>query len=508
MSSRLKAAFLVGSMACAVIVAGLMWTASAGASAGRRSAHWSTTGTAGTHGGWASGGSGLATGDPRHVRRPSVPPTCRRVFAQLSTSDGTFSAQDENAPPDTQRIQSDLDACAGTGRAVELAPGWGHDDALLSGPLTVREGEVLLVDGGTTLYASLNPSAYQIPGSTTCGTISGDGNGCVPFIDLAGSHSGVMGTRGFGGRMGVIDGRGQMNMLGSTLSWWGLAEDAKSGGNQNNPKLIQSDGANDLTISDVELANSPMYHVLIQNGRGLTVWGIVVDTPAAGARNTDGVDPLSESDVTIAHNFLQDGDDCIAIKSNPGLASDNITVEDNHCYGTHGISIGSQTGGGVANILVHDDTISGTDSLGNVSTSNNGIRIKSDALAGGVTQRVTYHNICLTGVQNPLYFNPFYAAGGTTIPTFSDIVLNGVVAVDSPAGTTSLFQGYDANHLLGLDLENIHLDNPAQTASNARIGLYNSNVVPSGPNVVVTPIHAWGSIPSCRFPAFTYPPIQ
>ena len=494
MSSRLKATLVAGSMVCALSAAGLVWTAAAGAWGGRP--------------GYSSGATRLATGDPRPVRPPRVPPTCRRVFAGLSTTDGTFSAQDESNPPDTQRIQEALDACAGTGRAVELAPGWGGNDAFLSGPLAVREGEVLLVDGGTTLYASLNPSAYQIPGSTTCGTISGDGNGCVPFIDLAGSRSGVMGTRGRAGQMGVIDGRGEMNMLGSSLSWWGLAEEAKSGGNQNNPKLIQSDGANDLTISDVELANSPMYHVLIQDGRGLTVWGIVVDTPAAGARNTDGVDPLSESDVTIAHNFLQDGDDCIAIKSNPGLASDNITVEDNHCYGTHGISIGSQTGGGVANILVRDDTISGTDSLGNVSTSNNGIRIKSDALAGGVTQQVTYHDICMTGIENPLYFNPFYAAGGTTIPTFTDIVLNGVVAVDSPANASSLFQGYDANHPLNLDLENVSLDNTAETSSNARIGLYNSNVVPSGPNVVVTPIHASGRIPSCAFPAFSYPPVQ
>lgn len=505
MSTRLLATLVAGSMACALTGAELMWSARAGASPGRHLAKQTiavTEAAAPTQ-----TGGGLATGDPRHVRRPLVPPPCRFVSAGLSTGTGTFSAQDENNPPDTQRIQAALDACAGTGRAVELVSSWGQD-AFLSGPLTVRGREVLVVAGGTTLYASLNPAAYQIPGSTACGTISGDGNGCVPFIDLAGSHSGVMGTRGPRGEMGVIDGRGQMTMLGSTLSWWGLAEEAKSGGNQNNPKLIQSDGADDLTISDVELANSPMYHVLIQNGRGLTVWGIVVDTPAAGARNTDGVDPLSESDVTIAHNFLQDGDDCIAIKSNPGLASDNITVEDNHCYGTHGISIGSQTGGGVANILVRDDSLSGTDSLGNVSTSNNGIRIKSDALAGGVTQQVTYHNICMTGVQNPLYFNPFYAAGGTTIPTFTDIVLNGIVAVDSPADTTSLFQGYDANHVLGLDLENVQLDNTTQTAANARIGLYNSNVVPSGPNVIVTPIQAPGRIPTCRFPAFDYPPVQ
>jgi len=516
MSSRLLATLVAGSIACALIGAGVTWTAGAAASVSRRSAHSnvprrsahsSTSAARWGQPGWTSG-SRLASGDPRHVWRPWVPPTCRRVFAGLTTSDGTFSAQYESAPPDTQRIQDALDACAGTGRAVELSPGWDGDDAFLSAPLTVHEGEVLLVDGGSTLYASRNPSDYQIPGATTCGTISGDGNGCVPFIDLVGSHSGVMGTPGWDGRLGVIDGRGQMTMLGSTLSWWGLAEEAKSGGNQNNPKLIESDGADDLTISGVELTNSPMYHVLIQNGRGLTVWGIVVDTPAAGARNTDGVDPLSESDVTIAHNFLQDGDDCIAIKSNPGVPSDNITVEDNHCYGTHGISIGSQTGGGVANILVHDDTVSGTDSLGNVSTSNNGIRIKSDALAGGVTQQVTYHNICLTGVENPLYFNPFYAPGGSTIPTFTDIVLNGVVAVNSPKKTSSLFQGYDANHLLNLDLENIDLDNTTQSASNARIGLYNSNVVPSGPNVVVTPIRAWGSVPSCQFPAFTYPPVQ
>jgi len=320
MSSRLLATLVAGSTACALAGVGLTWSASAGASAGRRLAD-STTAVLGAAGPTQAPGSGLATRDLRHVRRPWVPPTCRRLFAGLATSTGSFSAQDESAPPDTQRIQAALDACACTGRAVELASRAG-EDAFLSAPLTVREGEVLLVDGGTTLYASRNPSDYQLPGSTTCGTISGDGNGCRPFIDLAGSHSGVMGTPGPGGRLGVIDGRGQMTMLGSTLSWWALAEEAKSGGNENNPKLIESDGANDLTIYHVELANSPMYHLLITDGHGLTVWGTVVDPPAAGARNTDGIDPLSESDVTIADDFVQDGDDCIAdqVQSGPCLA--------------------------------------------------------------------------------------------------------------------------------------------------------------------------------------------
>ncbi len=522
MLRRLLATLMAGSIACALTAAGPSWSASAATRALRPSdagharlatadprhvpatadpRHVLATGDPRHVPATADPRHVLATGDPRHVHRPSVPRTCRRVSAARSTTDGTFSAQDESAPPDTQRIQSALDACAGTGRAVELAPRAGQN-AFLSAPLAVRQGEVLLIDGGATLYASRNPSDYQIPGATTCGTISGDGNGCVPFIDLTGSHSGVMGTRDRYGHIGVVDGRGQMTMLGSTLSWWQLAEDAKSGGNQNNPKLIESDGADELTIYDVELANSPMYHLLITHGQALTVWGTVVDTPAVGARNTDGIDPLSERDVTIAHNFVQDGDDCIAIKSDPGVASRDITVEDDHCYGTHGISIGSQTAGGIDNILVRDDTVSGIDSLGNTSTSNNGIRIKSDALVGGVTQRVSYEGVCLTGVKYPLYFNPYYAPGGSDIPTFTDIVLDGVVAVNSPAKTTSLFQGYDAEHLLDLDLENVSVDDPAETASNARIGLYNSNVVPSGPNVTVTPIRAWGRIPTCRFPAF------
>jgi hypothetical protein len=44
----------------------------------------------------------------------------------------------------------------------------------------------------------------------------------------------------------------------------------------------------------------------------------------ATARNTDGVDPVSESDVTIKDDMIQNGDDCVAVKSNAALASRNI----------------------------------------------------------------------------------------------------------------------------------------------------------------------------------------
>ncbi|WP_201766276.1 hypothetical protein [Leifsonia xyli] len=60
--------------------------------------------------------------------------------------------------------------------AVRLSP-TPDAAAFLSGPLTVREGEVLLVDAGVVLYASRNPADYQVDDHPACGTISKKGVG-------------------------------------------------------------------------------------------------------------------------------------------------------------------------------------------------------------------------------------------------------------------------------------------------------------------------------------------
>jgi polygalacturonase len=151
-----------------------------------------------------------------------------------------------------------------------LAAG-GTDNSFLSGPLTIRRREVLLIDNGVTLYASLNPADYQIPSqypANTCGTVSANGGGCYPFITFGGSGSGLMGTRGPDGSIGAVDGRGEDTLVGGTQSWWEVAAAAASGGNQNNPVLVYSGGSDNLAIHQVELKNSPMYHVEIAGGRG------------------------------------------------------------------------------------------------------------------------------------------------------------------------------------------------------------------------------------------------
>jgi polygalacturonase len=459
--------------------------------------------------------SSAVRGDP--PREPGVRNENQALVAARLTS-----------PPDTSRIQAALNRCAFSGRAVVLAAG-GAGNSFLSGPLTIRSHEVLEVQDGATLYASLNPADYQIPSQSpanTCGTVSAAGGGCYPFITVGGSGSGLMGTRGADGSLGAVDGRGNGTLVGSTQTWWDVAAAAASGGNQNNPILVQGSGADDITIYQIELENSPMYHVEIQNGYGLTVWGVQIDSPAT-ARNTDGVDPVSESDVTIRDDMIQNGDDCVAVKANAGRASRNITVNDVHCYGSHGLSVGSQTAGGVYNVLFENSTLDGFDSLGNLSASDTGIQIKTDANSGGLTRQVTYRDICMTDIKHLLIFNPHYSSGGTSVPTQSDIVVNGVVSTASESGAYSIFEGYDAANPLQIDLENIDLDNVTQDGNHGNegptegesptqyvdAGTDNTNIVPAGPlgnaadDVTVTQAQGAGAIPACTFPAYGPPAV-
>jgi polygalacturonase len=447
------------------------------------------------------GAVSAATGDNRAVSQPSIPATCATVVSTLSSPvSRLFANSQEGAPPDTTRIQTALARCAGTGKTVELKAS-GSNMAFLSGPLTVGSGETLLVDTGVTLFAAVNAARYQVAGEPTCGTVAASGGGCVPFLTVSGANAAVMGTQSGSGSQGKIDGRGDLKLYGGTETWWQLATDARNnGGIQNNPWLLGASG-NNFVLYDIDLLNSPIFHVVLQNASGFTVWGVRIKTPAS-ARNTDGIDPVGATNVTITHSYIQAGDDGIAVKAG-SWASKNITISDNHFYGTHGISIGSETNAGVSNVLVRDNTIQGSDSAGIVSSSDNGLRIKSDSSRGGKVSQVTYTGTCMSGVAYPLVFDPHYSSStGSLIPYFTDILVNGAKAISSASGAQPVLNGYSSSYPLGLTLENISFDATRTMAQYANIGVYNSNITASGTGVTVGGVSGGGSVPNCGFPSY------
>jgi len=424
-------------------------------------------------------------GDTRLIRRPSIPATCRTVTAQLpAPANRMFSDALESDAPDTARIQAALTACAGSGKAVVLDAS-GPDTAFLSAPLTVGGFETLVIGSGVTLYASRKAADYQAASGATCGTISATtSSGCTAFISVNGVNAGIE-AAGWDGRQGTIDGRGDLPILGTSASWWQNAVTAKAeGSKQVNPRLIQATNANNLTIYNLTLENSPKEHLYYKTGGGLLIWGLTIRT-SDQSLNTDGFDFDSSAYGTIVDSDITDGDDCVAMQANDATDA-HITVSGNQCYGTHGISIGSETTSGLESILVERNLIDGKDSTGQESTIAAGIRIKSYAGVGGKVTDVYYVGTRMLNLLNPIDIDPFYATPtGTSAPNFANITIDGATESRSVPGAVSVLEGYSAAFPLGLTLRDVRFDTTATKAQDANITETGSNLVISGPGVTV-----------------------
>jgi polygalacturonase len=385
--------------------------------------------------------------DTRNVTEPVIPPSCFVLSAKLSAVNGKTLVDSDEDKLDTNRIQKAIDGCP-KGFTVELKADGAHD-AFLSGPLDLRAGVTLRVDAKTTLFGSRDARVYEVsPGS--CGVVSQKGGGCRALIN----GSNVAGAAVMGD--GTIDGRGWAKLIGKTVSWWDLAEQARAAGNQNCPRLMVLSRCDNFTLYRITLKNSGNFHVAYSGGNGFTVWGVVIDTPGKGARNTDGIDPGGSTNVTITHCYISTGDDNVAIKA--GAHCSHMTIAHNHFYAGHGMSIGSETNGGADSIRVTDLSIDGAD---------NGLRIKSNSSKGGLVQDVVYSDVCIRNTRNPILMDSDYehfGKGGGRLPMFTGIELHDVWV---EGGGTVTLQGFDEKHRLGMTFDNVHLAGTTIVAEHA-----------------------------------------
>jgi polygalacturonase len=430
--------------------------------------------TSGPNDGGDNGDAGeVPDGEPR------FPPTCNTLVAQLAVVDGEPSSETEL---DTTRIQSALDGCV-AGKSVELAAS-STSNAFLTGPITIPNGVTLVVDAGVTLFASRNPADYQIGviSSTqeACGTLGSIGNGCRPLISSTSTTgAGVMGY-------GVIDGRGPDDLIvGGVVqsdSWYSnTVKTAETSPNkkQSNPKLISTSQANDFTLYKITLKNSPFWTVLWAGRKGapvtsgLTVWGIKIISPH-NIDNTDGIDPSNNvSNVNITNSFISNGDDMVALSSyGDGEPVSHVVISHMHTYSGFGVSIGAETFGGISDVLV--DTLDQNGYYPDVPNGLAGIQIKSSADTGGLVNNITYQNICQQNESFAVRIAPVprrkqSVPNTNSIPTYTNLVIRNMTVLASPDGSSGRFnfQGYDANHVTTLTLDNLNvLGTPSFTSEN------------------------------------------
>jgi len=400
----------------------------------------------------------------------------------------------------------------------------------------IVDSTILWIDAGTTLYASRDPNQFQKDGN--CGfTGISDSGACLPLLSVTGAGAGVVGD-------GVIDGQGGEPLVGQDYSWWDLANALRStNGSGPNPALIEVKTATNFVLYRITLHNSPKAHVKISAnppsgtcdtpGAGFTVWGVTILTPSKRrnsrgypltpyyARNTDGYDPgefASTNCGLFACNTISTGDDQIAIKGGHGVQ--NLVIAHNHFGTGHGMSIGSETNGGVSNVSVYDLTIDASSRWSGAPASDtgdfNGIRVKSDESRGGLVKNISFKDVCTRDVINAIVvdssYNPLFA--GTLFPQFQSIAIHNFHGVTCKGLLPSVvdLQGFSAQYPAGpIVLDNVVVEgitalDVAAQFSNVTLGPGAVNFVPFGTNVTVSD-HVVGSTTpiACAFPPLPVP---
>jgi polygalacturonase len=317
-----------------------------------------------------------------------------------------FGAKGDGKTLDTDAIQKALDECGKAGGGVvQLTRG-----TYLSKPISLRSKTTLQLDEGAKLQATGEQAAFLKSGTNWLAATAG--SDFIPFIK--GSKLTDVTITG----KGIIDGAGE--------NWWPAAEEArrkKSGYTLPRPNLIVLTNCKNFRLEKITLQNSPKFHFVPTDCDDVVVEGVTVKAPP-GAANTDAIDPSRCRNVLITKCDIDVGDDNIAIKSGKKVegrefACENITVTDCIFRHGHGMSIGSETAGGVRNVTVKNCTFEGTE---------NGLRIKSQRGKGGVVENISYSNITMKNVDPAITLTCFYMYSSAGDPTQPSAVKDGAPA--------------------------------------------------------------------------------
>jgi polygalacturonase len=308
-----------------------------------------------------------------------------------------FGATGDGSTLDTKAVQKALDACGQAGGGTVRFPAGTY----LSQPLTLRAKTTVLLEAGATLLATTNQTDFmKIPGDWLKAGSSGDFNPLIGGKKLADITLTGPGT---------IDGNG--------AAWWGEAEKArqvKAGYTLPRPNLIVLDRCRNVRLENITLQNSPKFHFVPSDCEDVVVSNVTILAPAHAA-NTDAIDPSGRR-MLITKCRIDVGDDDVAIKAGKKVPehdfqSEDITITDCTILHGHGISIGSETLGGVRNVTVRNCTFENTE---------NGLRIKSQRGKGGVVENIQYRDITMKNVIPAITLTCYYmnnSAGDTTRPS-------------------------------------------------------------------------------------------
>jgi polygalacturonase len=179
------------------------------------------------------------------------------------------------------------------------------------------------------------------------------------------------------------------------------------------PSFIRFMNAKNILVEGLRFIGSPMWTVHLLYTENATVRNVIIETHPGV--HTDGIVVDSSRFVRISDSYIDTGDDGIVIKSGKDAdgrrvhrPTEDVVITNCTVHHAHGaLTIGSETSGGVRNIVASNITAVDTE---------NGIRIKSRRGRGGVIEDLRFDNWTMRNVGEGIVITSYYRMEGEAPP--------------------------------------------------------------------------------------------
>ena len=299
-------------------------------------------------------------------------------------SANSFGAVADSTVLSTDAIQKAIDSCAlSGGGTVTLQPGY-----YLTGALFVKSGVNLQISKGVTLIACSDIHCYPEFRSRIAGI---EMVWPAAVINIIGEEKASVSGEG------TLDCRGKIYWD----KYWAMRKEYEAKGLRwivdydcKRVRGILVENSSDVTLSNFTLMRTGFWGCQILYSDHCTVDGLIINNNIGGrGPSTDGIDIDSSTNILIENCEIDCNDDNICLKAGrdaDGLRvnrpTENIVIRNCTVHKGGGlITCGSETSGGIRNVLAHDLKAFGT---------SNVLQLKSAMTRGGVIE-----NIYITRVE-------------------------------------------------------------------------------------------------------------
>ncbi len=400
-----------------------------------------------------------------------------------------YGAKGDGKADASAAFRKAIEACAKAGGGRVVVP----EGTFLTGPIRLRSRVDLHLAKGAVVRFVTDPARYLPPVLTRWEGM--ELMGYSPLVYALDEES------------IAVTGEGTLDGGASETAWWPwkgrgpesqkpdrdrlfrmaeegvpVAERVFAEGNRLRPPFVEPYRCRNVLIEGVTITNAPFWVIHPVLSTNVTVRNVKV---VSHGPNNDGCDPESSSDVLIEDSLFDTGDDCIALKSGRNadgrrLATPVERVVVRRCTmkaGHGGVTIGSEISGGARDVFVEKCEMSSPE-------LERGLRIKTNAMRGGVVENVFVRDVTIGEVGNAIDVDMLYEEGakGSFLPTVRNVRVERMTVAKA---THALFlRALDGAPLRGLSVKDSVFREVAKgnrIEGTVDVGLENVTLLPAPP---------------------------